>query len=671
LAYEDEETARLVSAVLDQPLLRAEIHEALVARAAGNPLYAEQFARVLTEFGSLEELPETVQGIIAARIDGLLPQEKALLQDAAVVGKVFWLGAIESIGEIPRQQAEELLLSLERKEFVQHARRSSVAGEAEYAFRHVLLRDVAYAQIPRAARGAKHRRAAGWIELLGRLEDHAEMLAHHYSSALEYTRATGQDDPALAERARLALRAAGDRTLAVASYVSAARFYRTALQLCPEQDPKRVWLLIDAGRASHAADGTGIDFLEQGFEELRSRGDTDSAAEVAVDLARRFWLGGDRDAAYSYIDRALELTEGRGQSRARAYALVERAAYHMNANENSHAIRLAREALPLTAALGINDLHVRALDVLGMSRTQSGDLGGLDDQRRAIALARESNAFSRLIVAEYNLYFGLLFLARLAGASEALSAYRRDVEDYGSTDQRTASRSAEAHQAVLYGRWHEAARILDEVIAEIDAGAAAYYEDPLCRALRASIALARGDLQRAVADSENALDRARMTKDPQLLAPALTLRSIALLAQGRREEASGLAAEVLAGGSVLVTGLLTLHLTTTPIELAWLLRDLGRESELLSTLESAPSTPWLEATRAIARGDIAQSVELIARIGAPSVEAYARLRAAEELARLDRHAEADEQLRSALVFFRKVGATRYVAQAEELPAGFG
>ena len=105
-------------------MLGADVHEALVARAGGNPLYAEQFARVLAEIGSLEELPETVHGIIAARLDGLAPAEKALLQDAAVLGKVFWLGAIEAICETSRQRVEELLFGLERKEFVQQARRS-------------------------------------------------------------------------------------------------------------------------------------------------------------------------------------------------------------------------------------------------------------------------------------------------------------------------------------------------------------------------------------------------------------------------------------------------------------------------------------------------------------------------------------------------------------------
>jgi DNA-binding SARP family transcriptional activator/tetratricopeptide (TPR) repeat protein len=663
----EEETERLVSSVLGQPLLDAELQELLLARTAGNPLYAEQFARMFTEIGSLEEVPETVHGMIAARLDGLLPQEKALLQDAAVVGKVFWSGAIESIGEVTRRQVEELLFALERKEFVQPARRSSVAGNSEYAFRHVLLRDVAYAQIPRAARADKHRRAALWIESLGRPDDHAEMLAHHYSSALEYARGAGREDPALAERARLALRAAGDRAFAVASYASAAHFYGAALELWPDDDPDRVWLLVHAGHARHVADGTGINLLEQGFEELCSGGNREDAAEVAVEVARRSWLVGDRDAAYTYIDRALELVEGRGDSRARAYALVERAAYHMSATEHPQAIRLVREALPLTEALGMDDLHVRALDVLGSSRASLGDVKGLDDTKKAIALARDRNAFYRLIVAELNLQGILVFLGQVAAASEALRAYRHDVERYGTADQRNWLRATEAHDAVFEGRWEEASRILDERLAEAEAGAT-HYSDPSCRALRASIALARGDLEAASADSEQALARARRTKDPQLLAPTLALRAIVELAQGRREEASRRALEVLAQGSVLVSALLELHPTVTPIELAWLIRDLGREAELLAALESAPSTPWHEAARAIADGDVVHSVELVARIGAPSVDAYARLRAAEELTRLGRLAGVHDILEPALVFFRKVGATRYLAQAEQLLA---
>src|ERR671930_86021 len=90
---DDDDTARLLAGLLERALLPAEVQASLLARAGGNPLYAEQFARLLAETGGEDlPLPENVQGIIASRLDGLPTEEKRLLQDAAVLGKVFWLG---------------------------------------------------------------------------------------------------------------------------------------------------------------------------------------------------------------------------------------------------------------------------------------------------------------------------------------------------------------------------------------------------------------------------------------------------------------------------------------------------------------------------------------------------------------------------------------------------
>ena len=148
---------------------------------------------MLAERGETEEVPETLQGVIAARLDGLPPEEKALLQEAAVVGRVFWLGAVEAMdGALPRE-LEARLHALARKEFIRRERRSSVEGDTEFAFLHVLVRDVAYGQIPRRERSEKHRLAAEWIASLGRSEDHAEMLGHHYLQALELAEAAGAD----------------------------------------------------------------------------------------------------------------------------------------------------------------------------------------------------------------------------------------------------------------------------------------------------------------------------------------------------------------------------------------------------------------------------------------------------------------------------------------------
>ena len=264
----DDASAQLVAKLLGGPVLEAERQQTLLAKIGGNPLYAEQYVRALLERSDLIELPETVQGIIAARLDALSPEQKRLLQDAAVVGKVFWLGALEAIGGAARWDVEDALHKLERKQFVQRARRPSVAGETEYAFRHVLLRDVAYGQIPRAARGEKHRRAAAWIESLGRLEDHAELLADHYVHALEYARASGGSDLELAERAGATFRYAGDRAAALAAYATAVRLYEAGLELSPS-DPM---VLLRLGRARFSAESGGAAELEAALDAFSSRG---------------------------------------------------------------------------------------------------------------------------------------------------------------------------------------------------------------------------------------------------------------------------------------------------------------------------------------------------------------------------------------------------------------
>ena len=135
-----------------------------------------------------------MQGIIAARIDGLSVEEKALLQDAAVIGKVFWSGGVGVLAGRDRWAVEERLLALERRELLRRERRSAVAGETQYAFLHELIRDVAYGEIPHGERSDKHLRAAEWIESLGRPDDHVELLAHHYLSALEYAPRDGEGE---------------------------------------------------------------------------------------------------------------------------------------------------------------------------------------------------------------------------------------------------------------------------------------------------------------------------------------------------------------------------------------------------------------------------------------------------------------------------------------------
>ena len=260
----DEDVGRLIAALLERSVLPAETKTELLRRADGNPLYAEEYVRALREGRRPEEsLPENVQGIIAARLDTLAPEDKALLQDAAVVGKVFWLGAITAIGSLSRATAEERLHALERREFIRRARRGSVSGDAEYAFRHVLVRDVAYNQIPRSARAEKHQSAATWIGTLGddRSEDRAEMLAHHYGAALQLLQAAGKPTTQMARLARDARFEAGRRARALGAGERAVEHFEGALALTDPSEPEWPRMQLAYGTALHSAREQGEDVL--------------------------------------------------------------------------------------------------------------------------------------------------------------------------------------------------------------------------------------------------------------------------------------------------------------------------------------------------------------------------------------------------------------------------
>ena len=291
------ETARLISALLDAKVLPEELQQPILERAGGNPLYAEEFVRLLKDKGMLVRrgsswelqegaevpFPESVQALIAARLDTLDGEAKSLLADAAVIGKVFWAGAVAAMGDRDPHAVTTALRDMSRKELVRPSRQSSMAGEAEYAFWHVLARDVAYHQLPRASRATRHVAAASWIESKApeRIEDLADVLAYHYATALELAQAAGLTDQA-AELEAPALRflgLAGERALGLDTAAAVASFER-ALALTPEGHPDRAAALarfgeaaLHAGRLNDAGDA-----LKQAIDAFEASGERRAAA---------------------------------------------------------------------------------------------------------------------------------------------------------------------------------------------------------------------------------------------------------------------------------------------------------------------------------------------------------------------------------------------------------
>ncbi|HJP72258.1 MAG TPA: AAA family ATPase, partial [Candidatus Limnocylindria bacterium] len=276
----DEDTAALVHRLLGRSVMEADAQRSLITNAGGNPLYAEEFARMLAERGgNADRLPESVQGIIAARLDGLEASDKTLVQDAAVLGKVFWLGALGAVSGKDPSTLEHRLRELERREIVRRDRTSAVADERQYAFRHVLVRDVAYGQIPRGQRAAKHAAVAEWIEGLGaqRSEDRAEMLAHHWSSALGYAPAGDAMAAQFGDRARAALVEAGDRALGLNATPAAVALYDQALGLT-RGEPAADLVLRHARSLYLVGDERAAEAMARARDALAAAGDVSAEA---------------------------------------------------------------------------------------------------------------------------------------------------------------------------------------------------------------------------------------------------------------------------------------------------------------------------------------------------------------------------------------------------------
>jgi tetratricopeptide (TPR) repeat protein len=670
---DDEQTARLLAALLERSVLPAETQTALLQRAGGNPLYAEEFVRMVADRGLVTAegelpLPESVQGIVAARLDALPDEEKALLQDAAVIGKVFWHGAAAEIGGLEGPIAEERLHRLERKEFVRRERRSSVAGETEYAFRHLLVRDVAYGQIPRARRAEKHRLAAEWIEALGRPEDHAEMLAHHYLTALDLVRAAGAETAAPAERARVALREAGDRAYGLSAYPAARRFYGAAVELWPRDDPSRPPLLFRYAQVGNLMEPTkGFDVLTEARDELLAAGDSATAAEAEILLAQTFWLQGQRDRAFERMRTAEALVADEPSSYSKAYVAANVSRYWMLAGDKDYAIRVGREALEMAEQLGLEELRSHSLNNIGVARVTKGDLGGLDDLEQSIAIAVAINS-TESVRSYGNLASTLTDLGEIKRAFAMNAEGRRLAERFGMGDLMRWLTAESVRQLYFDGRWGDALQQLDEFIA--DFAERPFWMETPCRWLRGRMRLARGDTGGARADVERAIKLARVGKDPQIVWPALAFGARAFLADDRRR-ADDLAAEVLSDWRAHDFGISGSDADWLT-DLVVVLPLLGRQGELLEAPAHAMTlTPWRKAAAAYVSGDLRGAADVYAAIGALPEEAYARLQAAGVLVREGRRAEADAELRRALAFWRSVGATAYVREGEELLAAAG
>jgi predicted ATPase len=380
--------ASLVDSLLADEL-PPHIRDLVVERAEGNPFFVEEILGSLIDAGVLErrnggwhademppgfEIPDSVQAVLAARIDLLEEPEKAALQAAAVIGRVFWTGPVYELVE----RLSPDLQALETRVFIRRRQGSSLEGQIEYVFKHALTREVAYAGLTKARRARLHAAFATWLERFGEGRDeHASLLAHHYSEAVRPEDVDvawpegGPELAALRAKAVVWLRRAGEGAISRYELDDAAALFRHAVEL--EPDPAEQGRLLRRLGRAQALKYEGDAFMETMDTALSLVDDpkerADTYAELAFESAGRSGMWKRRPSRESMEEWTTNALAGvEFGSPAHVKTLVSRAYWDLHDAEESGVL-----ASVLAEELGDVALRTYALDARAINEFRRGD----------------------------------------------------------------------------------------------------------------------------------------------------------------------------------------------------------------------------------------------------------------------------------------------------------
>ncbi|NUP05432.1 MAG: protein kinase [Polyangiaceae bacterium] len=465
-----------------------ELVDSLVDRAGGNPFYLEELLRaVMSRSGapsSVSDLPETVLGMVQARLDALGPSAKRILRAASVFGEAFWPGAIAAALDDAGEDTTSSLRDLVAREVVERRATSRFQGEEELAFRHGLLRDAAYEMLTDDDRREGHGRAAEWLESRGERE--AALLARHYERAGQTARATihyeraaeqalvGSDFEGAIECAELALAygaTAGARGRLLLT-IAEARRWRGELEMA----------LDSAAYAEEGLDPGTVEWFSAVREQIAATGR----------LGRR-----DQIAALS--EKAASQAAQPGAQGAQIAALVPAAVHLLYAGEKSAAEALSARIETLTSRmLGLEPrarARVHQLRAVFAQARDEVDVA-IREQEAALAQFRAANDKRAGALVSANLGFALVQMGAYERAEEVLVDALAVAETLGLG---TIAPLAEQNLGALHARNGRLAEALATQTRAAERFAA--LRDPRLEATSrvhcALILLARGELDRA------------------------------------------------------------------------------------------------------------------------------------------------------------------------------
>jgi class 3 adenylate cyclase/tetratricopeptide (TPR) repeat protein len=370
------------------PGLSDDLRSRILERAEGVPLYGVETVRMLLDRGLLErdldqyrvtgpidalDVPETLHALIAARLDGLEAAERRLLQDAAVLGRTFFMSGLAAVSGIPEPELEPLLAGLVRKEILQLQADPRSPERGQYVFVQDLLRHVAYETLARKDRKARHLAVAGHLEeTAGRGEDVVEVVASHYLAAYE---AAPDDADAAAIKAKAAegLARAGERAASLAAGEEAHRYYEQAAELA--DDPRAEAELHErAGEMAQisARPEEATAQYEQSIELFERLGATHPAARVSARLGEVEWQRGRLAQAVERMERAFGVLSNDEPDADFATLAAQLGRLHFfngNLERSSETLDIA---LTLAETMALPDLVAQAMNTYGVIASWQG-----------------------------------------------------------------------------------------------------------------------------------------------------------------------------------------------------------------------------------------------------------------------------------------------------------
>jgi tetratricopeptide (TPR) repeat protein len=551
---------QLVTGLLDGAPPPSPLSDQLLDLAGGNPLYAQEFIRMLREQGKLARIdgiwtldpdadlstPETVQSLVANRLDLLSPADRAVVQAAAVIGHHLWPGAVAALLDLPIAEAEASLRRLVTKNLMVERPGSRMGGHAEFVFRHLIIRQIAYSRLPRALRARHHRRVAEWLEgQTGERPDVlAQTLAHHRTTALDLARVLRWDTTPYEEPARRTLLAAAHHAFGVHSLDEALANIRSALALWPDgaDVPGRhraellhaqVRFLRDSGGFYREG---GVEELERLAATLSAENDVAQAAACYTLLGQVEWMRAEQDGAQEHFRRALDLFSGLPDSEAKAEAWAEMARLHMLDFRRDDAVLAAATASGIARRLGLMELRANAMITAAMARCLAGEATGLPALEEAVEFCRRHKLPS-LRRAAHNLSVQLQEEGDLRRSRQL---WRESEAADGGGKILVSNSSEAAEQAFFDGDWPGMLAAAGEFLdGQVDETAE---WDLQLRTSRAWIQVLRGeDPCDAVIQC---LEHARKSGFRRLLRGALAHGALCRVLQGRRDEAAELLTEL-------------------------------------------------------------------------------------------------------------------------------